>query len=194
MSLSDAPVTLVIFRLITQRFREGRLRDQTKMAVTTCVGNYRNLNSANCQHHLKTVVEWQPHVYLLLLTQISPKHFLKRYKQQKCSLTNCLRLTSFQNPHLLSSSLPIRALFVFAVSFLPSFNALSGYCCFTKFDGTSLFEFRKISSNRAQSDKRPQHSRWNCWALCNLNNLTILTLTREQICQFYHLPKGRRIV
>ena len=61
-------------------------------------------------------------------------------------------LTTFQNPHLLSSSLPIRALFVFAVLFLPSFNALSGYCCVTKFGGTSLFEFSKISSHRAQSD------------------------------------------
>ena len=78
---------------------------------------------------------------------------------------------------------------------LSSFNGLSSYCCFTKFGGTSLFEFWKISSNRAQSDQNgPQHSRWNCWASCNLNNLTILTLKREQICQFYHLPKGRTIV
>lgn len=36
---------------------------------------------------------------------------------------------------------PIQALFVFAALVFPTFNAQSGYCCFTKFGGTSLFEF-----------------------------------------------------
>ena len=55
---------------------------------------------------------------------------------------------------------PIQALFVFAVLVFPTFNAQSGYCCFTKFGGTSLFEFWKTSSHRAQSDDGPHHSRW----------------------------------
>lgn len=39
---------------------------------------------------------------------------------------------------------PIQALFVFAVLVFPTFNAQSGYCCFTKFGGTSFLNSEKI--------------------------------------------------
>ena len=65
-------------------------------------------------------------------TNIPPKHCNKRYKQQKWTLRNCYRLTSFQKPTIpirfkLLLVCPSMPTFVFAVLCVSSFNILSDY-------------------------------------------------------------------
>ena len=61
---------------------------------------------------------------------MSPKHYIKRYKQQNLTLKKNTRLTSFETTIAIRFNLLQVCLsmfpFVFTVSFIPSLNVLSG--------------------------------------------------------------------
>ena len=65
-------------------------------------------------------------------TKTLPKHYIKRYKQQKWTLKTCYAIKSFQKPTIairfnLLQDCPSGPPFVLAVLFIPSFTFLSGY-------------------------------------------------------------------